>query len=138
MEVSRLQIWHACWNNRKKFSRLDRDHGYMGNIYLLYIRILILLTRRKWSITPNERMIQPSNISCGGTHKSWSHKIIAKDQYRTVYMLEIKWPSKIKNWCVWEVICEYNLYGVVSPQLIFWIWNSLEKIKDNRCWYYMW
>ena len=45
--------------------------------HIVYMEIplsLIIL-----SITPNDRMIQTSNISCGGNYHIWSHKI-AKDQ----------------------------------------------------------
>ena len=39
MECARLQNWHAYWDKRKKCSSLDLDSGYMGNIYLLYVRL---------------------------------------------------------------------------------------------------
>ena len=82
-----------------------------------------LLSLRELSITPNVRMIQPSDILCGGTHHSWSQKI-EKYQYWTVYTLEGKWPSMMKNWCVSRVLCGYSLFGVGYPRFIYLFWNA--------------
>ena len=70
------------WNRRNKFSRLELDGGYTGNRYPFWVGLpgklkkrephigdmAILLSQSKGSITPNDAMIQISNILCGGTH----------------------------------------------------------------------
>ena len=83
----------------------------------------ILLSLRIWSITPNARMTQTPNISCGATHQGWSKKI-SKYQYWMVYTLEIKWTSMMKTLCVWGFICGYSPCGVSWPIFILRILNS--------------
>ena len=81
-------IMNIIWNAQglKKlacFSRLNLDSGYTGNIYPLYVSLsgklkkmephivdmAILLYLITLSITPNDRMNQPFNISSGQTHQ---------------------------------------------------------------------
>ena len=140
MGCERLQNWNVYWNKKTNSfgctwmvatqvtyisCRLDLISNFRKRGWgVSYIGDMIILrSLSKWSITTNYKMIQPSNISCGGTHQIWSQKI-SKDKDRMVHILETKWPSTMKTWCVWGVICWYNLYCVIWPQFIFCIWNS--------------
>ena len=126
MECKRLKNWHVFWNNRKKFSTLDLDGGYIGNRYTLYIFLYVQLKKIKethiedmeiitplgaWSIKPNDSMTQPLNIQCWKTNQSWGKKK-SNDQDLAVYTLEIKWPPLITNSGVGWFICGYSLCSV--------------------------
>ena len=117
--MSKVENLHVYWNNINKLSKLELDNEYKGNMNIQYFRFYgqllkregggshiwdmeILLSLIKWGITPNSSMIKPSNISVEGNHQSWIHKI-AKGQYRKAHTLEIKWPSKMKDWCVLRI-----------------------------------
>ena len=84
MSFESLKNWHFCWGRRNKFFRLDLEGGYTGNISPLYVSLsgkilnmethigymTILLSLRILIISPNDSIIQPSNIPCGATHQS--------------------------------------------------------------------
>ena len=89
--------------------------------------MIIVLSLRIWSIKPNYRMIQPSNISFGGDHQNQSHKI-AKDQNQMVYTLEIKVLWMMKNLCVWGVIYGYSSCFIGWLIFIFCIFNVLKYL----------
>ena len=145
MECAKLQNCHFCFNNINKLSRLYLYGGYTGNRYPLYVSFSgktfgghidfmeIILSVSTWSITTNEKMVQPSNIFCGGTHHSWSNKI-AQYQDQVVYILEIKWISMMILFCFWGVICGYNPCVVVFPIFIFciFVYKKQPKQKENK------
>ena len=56
--------------------------------------------------------------SCEATHHSLIQKI-AKDNYMTVYMLQLNWNSMMKNWCAGGGICGCSLRSVCCPRFIF-------------------
>ena len=137
--------YHGCWNMINNPPISDLDGKYTGKRYPLSVCLTgqikkkepsivgmeITLSLREWGITPNDSIIQPSNISSWETHHSWSQKMV-KDQYLTAYTFEIKWPSITSFFVCLRIHTGINSIRCRLTQIYILYFELIKKYSEKK------